>query len=91
MIVNSILLVGVIIILLILLQKTSQNNASVLVPRLDAFEKAQERTERAVREEVAQTRDELNKAAREQRHELTEAFKTFGDSVAQRMTDVTSM
>lgn len=91
MIVNSILLVGVIIILLILLQKTSQNNASVLIPRLDAFEKAQERTERAVREEVAQTREELNKSAREQRHELTEAFKTFGDSVVQRMTDVTGM
>ena len=38
-------------------------------------------TERAVREEVAQSRDELGKAAREQRQELTEAFKTFGDSV----------
>ncbi len=91
MIANSVLLVFVLIFLVFLLRKTSQNDSSVLAPRLDAFEKAQERTERAVREEVAQTRDELNKAAREQRHELTEAFKTFGDSVAQRMTDVTSM
>jgi DNA recombination protein RmuC len=58
--------------------------------RLDALEKAEERTERAVREEVAQSRDELGKAAREQRQELTEAFKIFGDSVIQRMTDVAS-
>jgi len=85
------LLVTVAIVLLMLLRKSSQADTSVLSPRLDAFEKAQERTERAVREEVAQSRDELGKAAREQRQELTEAFKTFGDSVVQRMTDVASM
>jgi len=85
------LLVTVAIVLLMLLRKSSQADTSVLAPRLDAFEKAQERTERAVREEVAQSRDELGKAAREQRQELTETFKTFGDSVVQRMTDVASM
>lgn len=85
------LLVTVVIVLLMLLRKSSQSDVSVLAPRLDAFEKAQERTERAVREEVAQSRDELGKAAREQRQELTEAFKAFGDSVVQRMTDVASM
>jgi DNA recombination protein RmuC len=59
----------------------------MLASRLEAFGKAQERTERAVRDEVALSRGELGKAAREQRQELTEAFKTFGDSVAQRMRD----
>jgi DNA recombination protein RmuC len=85
------LLVTVVIVLLMLLRKSSQADPAVLTPRLDAFDKAQERTERAVREEVAQSRDELGKAAREQRQELTEAFKTFGDSVIHRMTDVASM
>jgi len=85
------LLITIVIVLLLLLRKSSQNDVSVIIPRLDAFEKAQEKTERAVREEVAQNRDELGKAAREQRHELTEAFKTFGDSVVQRMTDVASL
>ena len=85
------LLVAVVALLLILLKKASQADPSVLAPRLDAFEKAQERTERAVREEVAQSRDEQGKAAREQRQELTEAFKTFGDSVVQRMMDVAAM
>ncbi len=81
------LLVVVVIVQFIILKKTSQADASVLTPRLDAFEKAQERSERAVREEVTLNRDEQSKAAKEQRQELTEAFKTFGDFVAQRMTD----
>jgi len=91
LIVILILLVVVVTLLLTLLRKALQADASVLTSRLDAFEKAQERTERAVREEVGQNRDELGKAAREQRQELTEAFKTFGDSVVQRMMDVANM
>jgi DNA recombination protein RmuC len=82
------LLVTIAIVLLMLLRKSSQTDPSVLTPRLDAFERTQERTERTVREEVAQSRDELGKATREQRQELNEAFKTFGDSVVQRMTEV---
>ncbi len=91
MIVTVILLVATVALLLILLRKASQADTSALASRLDAFEKAQERTERAVREEVAQSRDEQGKAAREQRQELTEAFKIFGDSIVQRMMDVASM
>jgi DNA recombination protein RmuC len=80
-----------VIVLLLLLRKLSHTDAPILAFRLDAFEKAQERTEHTVREEVALSRGELGKAAREQRQELTEAFKTFGDSVVQRMTDVAGM
>lgn len=82
------LLVIVLALLLALFVKTSKATLPMLDSRLDAFEKAQERTERAVREEVAHSRDELAKAARDQRQELTEAFKVFGDSFAQRMMDV---
>ena len=91
LIVAVVLLVAAVALLLMLSRKSSQADAPVLASRLDAFEKAQERTERAVREEVAQSRDELGKAAKEQRQELTEALKTFGDSVVQRMMDVASM
>ena len=86
-----VLLLAVVVLLLMLLRKASQTNTTMLASRLDSFEKTQERIERAVREEVAQSRDELGKAAREQRQELTEAFKIFGDSVVQRMTDVASV
>jgi DNA recombination protein RmuC len=85
------LLIIVLALLLILLRKTSQADAVVLSSRLDAFEKAQERTERAVREEVALNRDELSKAAREQRQEVTEAFKAFGDTIIQRMIEAASV
>ena len=91
LIVSLVLLVAAVTLLLLLLRKASQSDASLLAPRLDAFEKAQERTERVVREEVAQSRDELGKAAREQRQELIEAFKTFGESVVQRMMDVANI
>jgi DNA recombination protein RmuC len=89
LIVAVVLLIAAAVLLLMLLRKAS--GVDVLSSRLDAFEKAQERTERAVREEVAQSRDELGKAAREQRQELTEAFKIFGESVVQRMMDVAGM
>lgn len=79
------------VILVVVLRKVSRADATGLASRLDAFEKGQERTERAVREEVAESREESAKAAREQRQELTGAFKTFGDSVVQRMADVAGM
>jgi len=91
LIVTVVLLGVTVALLLILLKKVSQADTATLASRLDAFEKAQERTERAVREEVAQSRDEQGKAAKDQRQELTEAFKIFGDSVVQRMMDVASI
>ncbi|MDD2851233.1 MAG: DNA recombination protein RmuC [Desulfuromonadaceae bacterium] len=82
------LLVITITLVVVLLKRSAQTDSSPLVLRLDAIEKAQERTERIVREEIARSRDELGKGAREQRQELTEAFKSFGDSVARRMTEL---
>jgi DNA recombination protein RmuC len=88
LLVGIVLLLTVVALLIALLRKSSP--ASMLPSRLDAFEKAQDRTEHTVREEVARNRDEGGKAAREQRQELTEAFKSFGDSVVQRMMDIAS-
>jgi DNA recombination protein RmuC len=82
-------LVVIVVLIIIVLKKTSSSDSSSVLPsRLDALEKGQERTERAVKAEIAQSREELGKAAREQRQELTEAFKIFGESVTQRISDV---
>jgi len=78
-IVTLVLLVVAVVLLLALLRKMSKVGSPMLDSRLDALEKAQERSERVVREEVAQSREEQGKAAKEQRQELTEAFKVFGD------------
>lgn len=91
MILAIVLLLVVVALLLMLLKKASKAAELEIAYRFDVFEKTQERTERAVREEISQSRDELSKSAREQRQELTETFKTFGDSVIQRMMDVANM
>ena len=90
LIVAIVLLVAIGVLLLILLKKASKDNSPELTSRLEAFERAQERSERTVREEVTRNRDEQGKGAKEQREELNTAFKTFGDSAGQRMIDISS-
>ena len=86
----ALLIVGV-ALMLVLLRKVTRSDPAALFIRLDAFDKAQERTEHTVRDEVARSREESGKTAREQRQELTESFTTFGDAVVQRMTDAAVM
>ena len=88
---SLVLLIATLICLLILLRKASRPGFEALAGRLDAFERTQEGIERAAREEAAKSRDEMNKAAREQRLELAEIVKNFGDSVAQRMVEVANL
>ena len=88
LIVALVLIAATIAFLLVLLKRNPQADGTVVAARLEAFEKAQDRTERVVREEVALSRGELSGAAREQRQEISEAFNAFGGSVLQRMTDV---
>ncbi len=86
-----VLLAAAVALLLILMRRASRYDVAPLTSRLDALEKAQERTERSVREEVARSREELGKAAGEQRRELGEAFRTFGDSAAQRIMEMSAV
>jgi len=86
-----VLVVIALVLLVLLYQKVSRNSSAALEPRLQSFEKAQERTERVVKEEIALSRGELGTAAREQRQELSTAFKTLGDNVGQRINDVASL
>ena len=75
------LVIIALVLLVLLYQKMSRNSSASLESRLESFEKAQERTERVVREEISLNRAELGKAATDQRQELSNAFKTFGDSI----------
>jgi DNA recombination protein RmuC len=90
LLIAAVVLSAAAVVLLLILLRKSKTNAAALGSRLDSFEKAQEHIERGVREEVALSRDELGKAAREQRQELIGALKIFGESVVQRMMDVAS-
>ena len=78
-------------LVVMLLRRTSQSDGSVLTSRLDVFEKVLERTEGAIRDESGRSREELSKAAREQRQELVDAFKTFGDSSLRSNSEFAAM
>jgi hypothetical protein len=92
-IVTVLLLVAALAFLLVLFRKVGrfEEAAIVVSSRLDALERAQVRIERTIREEVATTRGELTNEAREQRQELGDIVMTFGESIAQRSTDVAGM
>ena len=85
------LLIVIVVLLLVLLKKVTRWDPAALFNRLDAVDKAQERTEDTVRDEMARSREESGKTAREQRQELTESFTNFGDAVVQRMMDAAVM
>jgi DNA recombination protein RmuC len=57
-------------------------------PVLEAFEKAQERTERLVREEFARSRTETTYAAQRSREEIGSTLKGFGDTLHQQLTSL---
>lgn len=85
------LLSGIAILLLIVLKNLLKHNNSALASRLDAFEQTQKHFEYTLRNELALSRDETGKTAREMRQELAASFRSFGDSVTQRMMDIAGM
>ena len=86
-----VLVVVALVLLTVLYRKVSRYSTVGLESRLESFERAQERTERVVKEEIALSRSESSKSAGDQRQELSGAFKTFGDSVGQRIGDVAGL
>ena len=59
------LLVVTVVFLMVLLRKVTRSDPAALFTRFDAFDKAQERIEHTVRDEVARNREESGKTARE--------------------------
>jgi DNA recombination protein RmuC len=88
LIVAVVLLLAVLAVLTTQGKKSAQPDTAAVTSRLDAFEKAQERTERAVREEVAQSREELAKSASELRQEVVTTLTRISDTMAKTITDL---
>ena len=88
----------IIIILLVvlagLLSWQLRHNSVDLTPlaaRLSALQDAQERTDRAVREEIANFRAEIQNQSHQERAELAASLKSFGDSVGARMAEISGL
>jgi DNA recombination protein RmuC len=68
--------------------KRNSVDLSPLLSKLEALQSLQERTDRSVRDEIAQFRAEMKTGAHQERAELTVSLKSFSDSVEQKMAAV---
>ncbi len=91
LVVAAVALVAVQVAILVILRsiraRPAQDEAGVLLPRLEAFERAIERIERSVREEIISNREESSRLLREQRQEMASSFAVLGESLAQRAAE----
>jgi len=69
----------IIIVLQFWRSKRDPVNLTPLEGKLDSLQSSQERTDRSVREEIAQFRAETKTGAHQERAELTVSLKSFSD------------
>src|SRR3990172_4302273 len=92
-------MLGIVILLLLvvlgclvaLLTRRSGFDSSQLDEQFGGIEKAQERTERALREDIARGREESATSARQDRQELQSAFKALWDSMHKQMASMAEL
>lgn len=77
----AVLLLVAIVLLVALLRRSGALELAPLHARLDAMERGQERTERALREEIAKGREDASRGARALREEVHASLTRVGDSV----------
>jgi DNA recombination protein RmuC len=82
------LLLVVIAVQVLLWQRMAAGRVDLapLSSRIESVERAQERAERGLREEIARGREDASREAREFRQELGEGLKQTGDSLVQSVT-----
>jgi DNA recombination protein RmuC len=68
--------------------KRGDVNLTPLESKLDSLQSSHERTDRSVRDEIANFRAEMKTGAHQERAELTISLKSFSDSVEQKMAAV---
>jgi DNA recombination protein RmuC len=89
LIIATVLLVAVALMLVLVLRRPTGTDLSPVLTWLETLVKSQERTERAVREEIGANRKEAGDQARGLREELSSTLKNFRDSLQMQMTDLT--
>lgn len=90
LIANLALFLAVVILAILMGRRRGTIDLSPLQPRLDALEKAQERLERTVREEVGRQRAEAAEQARAQREELSGTLKGVADSMVRSVGEIST-
>jgi DNA recombination protein RmuC len=85
LIVTIVLLIAVVVLQVLLFFRKVQIDLAPVAQAFQSVEKAHERTERAVREEVAKNREESSGAARQSREELANTLKRVEDSLNKQL------
>lgn len=80
-----------IVLLALILRRKMSIDLTPIDRRLDSFEKAQERAERTLREEVAKGREESANQARLLREEVGRSIKALNDSVLRVIGEMTTV
>lgn len=81
----------IVILLTILIIRSSRNPFVKLESSFNTLEKNLERNERLVNGEIAKNREESNNNARQVREELNQSVRSFNDSVLSRMAEIASL
>jgi DNA recombination protein RmuC len=76
---------GLLFILIFLLARRSETGGDALAGKMELLERAQERSERMLREEMARSREEGANAAKAQREELTKSLESVRSVVDLRL------
>ena len=92
LLIGLIILVGIaIILLIILLTRSSQTPFVQLENKFVSLEKNLERNERLVNGEISKSREESNSNARQVREELNQSVHAFNESILARMADIANL
>jgi len=84
-------LLVIIVLQIITLKQRVVSDFSPLQLRFDSLEKTHERTERFLRDDMAQNREEASSNARQGREEISHTLRTFGDSLHTQMTHIANL
>ncbi|NJD92458.1 MAG: DNA recombination protein RmuC [Geobacter sp.] len=90
-IIATLLSAAAVALLIVLLRKSSSTGPDMELARLESLERALERSERGLRDELARLREELLQQGREGREEQNAALRGFGDSMLRRMAEIAGL
>jgi len=90
-IIAALLSAAAVALLVALLRKSGNACRDAELARMESLERAVERSERGVRDELARLREELLQQSREGREEQSAALRGFGDSMLRRMTEIAGL
>ncbi len=91
LIILIVMVAGAIILSFVLLMRNPNAKLSQLETKLVSFEKIQERTEKALKEEMAQNREETSNNSKQLREEVGISLKSVGDSLVNQMTAIATL